>query len=55
MSVFDAILNATGGLINATVEGTINVLSAAAAVDVGTIAVVIAILYVGNKVLNKKK
>lgn len=51
--VFNAITNAGAGIINAAVEGVVNILQSAAATDVGTILVVAGILIVGKTIYDK--
>jgi hypothetical protein len=51
--VFNAITNAVSEVAVAGVEGIVNILQSAAATDVGTIFVVVGILYVGKKVYDK--
>jgi hypothetical protein len=57
MSIFNAIIGAGADLITAVVtsatSGIVNILEAAAAMDVGTIVVVVAILIIAKKVNDK--
>lgn len=53
MSIFNAVVDAGVGLVNAAAQGIADVIQAIASTDVGTIVIVVLILLAGKAVLDK--